>query len=312
MSTPASPVSEDEMEAWIARALREAFGHATPPTLRAAMMHAVIPGGARVRPRLVLAVAGACGGPWDEDVMRAAASVELMHCASLVHDDMPCFDDAAIRRGRPTVHALYGEAMALLAGDGLIVAAMGVLARGPRSRLWIDELVKASGAAHGLVAGQAWELESDVPLTEYHQAKTGALFEAACAMGALASEGDVEAFRRLGRRIGAVYQLADDMLDAKESSVAGKPTGQDERHGRPSVVRTLGLEQASALLDRRFTRMVQAVPACPGAKELRGMLRRGLGPVLQHARATPGRGDRPSHAGAAVALDRLQAVERVA
>src|SRR5215475_13888796 len=117
----------------IERALRQSMGRADvaacPPRLAAAMRHAVFPGGARIRPRLCLAVAHACGDDEPAVAYRAAASIELIHCASLVHDDLPCFDDADIRRGRPSVHKAFGERLAVLAGDGLIVLAFEALGR---------------------------------------------------------------------------------------------------------------------------------------------------------------------------------------
>lgn len=285
MNEPARLHAPDELEVWIERSLGLAFGPFTPIGLRDAMTYAVFPGGARVRPRLVRAVARACGGSADDDVMRAAAAVELLHCASLVHDDMPCFDDAATRRGRPTVHARYGDAMALLVGDGLIVASFATMAAGRRSTEWIGDLASAAGAGRGLVAGQAWELEPAAALDTYHEAKTGALFEAACSLGARAAGGEVEAFRALGRRVGAVYQIADDLFDVSPAAASvGKPIGQDDRHDRPNAVHRMGREAALRLLTERVDAMLGAVPPCPGARDLRRVLQAGLGPVVDAVR----------------------------
>ncbi|MEM1414049.1 MAG: polyprenyl synthetase family protein, partial [Myxococcota bacterium] len=155
-----------------------------PPRLRAALHHAVFPGGARVRPRLCLAVADACGGEPSELAVATGAALELLHCASLAHDDLPCFDDADLRRGRPSVHRAYGVSTAVLAGDALILKAFEVVAKAGhvaphRLPALMTLLAEAAGPARGLVAGQAWEAEPEVDVAKYHQAKTGALFVAA-------------------------------------------------------------------------------------------------------------------------------------
>src|SRR5215470_14101640 len=134
----------------IERALRTAIGRADavacPPKLAAAMRHAVFPGGARVRPRLCLAVAAACGDDDPDLSDAAAASIELLHCASLVHDDLPCFDDAITRRGRPSVHKAFGEPLAVLAGDALIVLAFQTMARAACSPRRLTKLIASVGA----------------------------------------------------------------------------------------------------------------------------------------------------------------------
>src|SRR5262249_18541176 len=159
--------------------------------LAAAIRHAVFPGGARVRPRLSLAVGRACGDPYRDISEAAAASIELLHCASLVHDDMPCFDDADVRPGRPSLPKAYGEPLALLAGDALIVLAFQSLSQmisaAPERVAGLLAIVSNSvGGPNGIVAGQAWECEPTVPLAAYHSAKTGSLFAAATTAGALA------------------------------------------------------------------------------------------------------------------------------
>ena len=184
-------------------------------------------------PQLVLAVAYACGDDQPGLTDAAAAAVEMMHCASLVHDDMPCFDDAPIRRGKPTVHAVYGEALALLTGDGLIVMAFDAIAHAAfqaprRLAALVSELARATGMPHGIVAGQAWESEQDVPLGPYHRAKTGALFLAAARMGALAAGADPMPWRTLGDKLGEAYQVADDLRDAVSTP---EGAGQARRTG---------------------------------------------------------------------------------
>ena len=188
------------------RALHQALaagGGAPPPQLGEALAYAVFPGGGRVRPRLCIEVARACGSV-SELAYAAACSVELLHCASLVHDDLPCFDEAAVRRGKPSVHRVYGEAMAVLVGDGLMVQSFATLARAVARRPDVGvypvlALLDAAGPRTGLVAGQAWELEKQVELAAYHRAKTASLFEAAAALGAIANGATATPFSRMAR-----------------------------------------------------------------------------------------------------------------
>ena len=267
----------------IEAAIDDALGHATagsvPPKLAAALHHAVKPGGARIRPTISLAVARACGDDRPRVSDAAAAAIELIHCASLVHDDMPCFDDAAIRRGKPSVHAKYGEALALLAGDSLIVLGFDVLGRvaadhPARAGRLVGEMARYTGMPHGICAGQGWESEEEIDLATYHRAKTGALFTAATRMGALAAGKDPEAWTELGARIGEAFQVADDLLDALEpEAVTGKPAGQDARLARPSAVGELGVPGAIRRLEDILSGAIASIPACPGEAMLAEMVR---------------------------------------
>jgi geranylgeranyl diphosphate synthase, type II len=246
-----------------------------PPLLTAAMRSAVFPGGARIRPRLCLAVARACGEDKPSLAVAAASSIELLHCASLVHDDLPCFDDASTRRGRPSIHKAFGERIAVLTGDALIVLAFQSLARaagGAHSRLGnlIMIISRAVGAPNGIAAGQAWECEPQIDLAPYQRAKTGALFGAATAAGASASGYDGAAWSELGERIGEAYQIADDIRDVVSSEQElGKPIGRDQALGRPNAVHRLGIGVAVERLDELVGSAIGAIPACPGAEELR-------------------------------------------
>lgn len=263
----------------IENALQKAVSGATadgcPPRLAAAIRHAVFPGGARVRPRLSLAVARSCSDQHRDISDAAAASIELLHCASLVHDDMPCFDDADVRRGKPTVHKAYGEPLALLAGDALIVLAFQSLAQlisvSPERVSGLLAIVANSvGGPRGIVAGQAWECEPTVPLAAYHSAKTGSLFAAATTAGALAAGGDPEEWRKLGSCLGEAFQVADDICDCTADPIArGKPSGRDKKLGRPNAVAELGLGGAVARLKSLLEEAVASVPPCPGMDELR-------------------------------------------
>ncbi|MEJ1159124.1 polyprenyl synthetase family protein [Prosthecomicrobium sp. N25] len=264
------------------RALRSALALSTeagcPPRLAEAMRYAVFPGGHRIRPRLALAVAWACGDDDPDAADAAAASIELLHCASLVHDDMPCFDDAATRRGRPSVHRAFGEPTALLVGDGLIVLAFELLAlqaAGKPRRLanLVRIVAGAVGAGGGIVGGQAWECEPFVPLGDYHRAKTGALFAGATMAGAAAAGAPADAWRSFGNLIGEAYQVADDIADfAATSEAIGKPVGRDAALGRPSAALELGLAGALARLDTLVADAAAAIPPCPGRTSLEALV----------------------------------------
>jgi geranylgeranyl diphosphate synthase type II len=225
-------------------------------------------------------VAQACAEDQPALVDAAAASIELLHCASLVHDDLPCFDDAATRRGKPSVHRAYGERLAVLAGDAMIVMAFESLARGcqgaPQRLPALLRIIGAAvGTAGGIVAGQAWECEPESSLAEYQQAKTGALFAAATMAGAAAAGViDAAAWSMLGERIGAAYQVADDILDvAGNAAEIGKPVGVDAALGRPSAVAQLGLAGAVASVKQLVAEAIASIPDCPGAEALRAVIR---------------------------------------
>ncbi len=258
-----------------------------PPRLAGALAHAVFPGGARVRPQLTLAVAIACGDDAPELANAAGAAIELIHCASLVHDDMPCFDAADLRRGRPTVHRAYSESLALLAGDALIVLGFETLARAgaaapARLAGLVGALARSTGMPGGICAGQGWESETEVDLSAYHRAKTGALFVAATTMGAQAAGREPGPWVELGARIGEAFQVADDLRDALLTEAElGKPVGQDAIHARPNAVAALGVSGAVAKLHDILGGAIAAIPSCPGEAALREIVR------LQAKRLTP-------------------------
>lgn len=250
----------------------------SPPQLAAALTYATFPGGARIRPRLCLAVAAACGDADPLFANAAATAIELLHCASLVHDDLPCFDDAATRRGKPSVHCAFGEPIAVLTGDALIVLAFDTLARGAghsphRLAGMIGIVAQAAGAPFGIVAGQAWESEAAPDIAAYHRAKTASLFSAATRAGAYAARAAHAPWSRLGELLGEAYQVADDIRDvvAKPAEL-GKPVGRDEALQRPSAARQLGIAGAVERLDGLVTDAMQSIPDVPGAGWLRGMI----------------------------------------
>jgi geranylgeranyl diphosphate synthase type II len=256
----------------------QALVDGAPPRLADALDVAVFPGGARIRPRLCLAVAAADRVDAPELVLAVACGLELLHCASLVHDDLPCFDDAATRRGLPSVQRGFGEATAVLVGDALLVAAFDTVAAAASaspSRIapLIGMLARASGSPSGLVAGQAWESEPHVVVDRYHRAKTASMFVAAAMAGAFAAGRDPGPWRSVGELLGRAYQVADDVLDAHgHVESAGKPVHQDSRLLRPSVVRELGTDGAVAYLRSLVARAAAAVPSCAGAEALRQLV----------------------------------------
>lgn len=262
----------------LTQAVDDAAAHDCPPRLAAAVRQAVFAGGARVRPQLCLAVACACG---DDDPAlsdAAAASVELLHCASLVHDDLPAFDNAATRRGAPSVHTQHGVPLAILAGDALIALAFEFVARqSARSPGRLAGVVMAIGAgvgmAGGIAAGQAWESEPRVRLRDYQRAKTGALFVAATQAGALAAGADPRPWRTLGVCLGEAYQVADDIRDVMASPAdLGKPCGQDALLGRPSAAAEFGLTAVVEHFHQLMGAAADAVPACAGGAKLRALV----------------------------------------
>ncbi|MEQ9505153.1 MAG: polyprenyl synthetase family protein [Hyphomonas sp.] len=250
-----------------------------PPMLGQAIRHAVFPGGARVRPKLCVAVTAACGeGRGMEAASGAAAALELMHCASLVHDDLPAFDGAAIRRGKPSVHSAFGEPLAVLAGDAMIVIAFETLLNQCRSApellpALMTILIEAVGSPRGIVAGQAWESEASIDLSAYHQAKTGALFVAASMSGAAAAGLDPAPWRALGERLGEAYQVADDLRDVLlDEAELGKPAGQDASLLRPNAVHNFGVAGAIARLKGLIADASDSIPDCAGAPMLRDIV----------------------------------------
>lgn len=255
-------------------AVDRAAGRGCPPKLAAAIQHAVFPGGARVRPRLAVAVAKACGDDYPALSDATASSIELLHCASLVHDDLPCFDDADTRRGLPSVHKAYGAPLAVLAGDALIVLAFEQLAMAaaevPSRLVALTRIIASSvGGPTGIVAGQGWESEPLAVLQDYHRAKTGSLFVAATCGGAIAAGADPAHWETLGDSLGEAYQVADDLRDLLlEAEALGKPQGQDDVHGRLNAATELGIPGAVNRLRQLVANAVSAIPDCPGAGAL--------------------------------------------
>jgi farnesyl diphosphate synthase len=241
----------------VERALERWVPLESPANLGIAMRYAVLDGGKRLRPLLVMAAAEAVAGD-GAAALRAAVAVELIHAYSLVHDDMPCMDNDVLRRGKPTVHVQFGEAQAMLAGDAMQALAFEVLTPDegmspPLMSTLVRLLARASGHA-GMAGGQAIDLASvgreldERSLRDMHRRKTGVLLQASVMMGAACGPADARALTALseyGAAVGLAFQVVDDVLDVtQDSEVLGKTAGKDVDQNKPTFVSLLGLEAA--------------------------------------------------------------------
>lgn len=230
-------------------------------TLREAMRYSVLAGGKRVRPVLTLAFCDALGEDWRK-ALPFACALELVHTYSLIHDDLPCMDDDDFRRGKPTCHKVYGETMAVLAGDALQPEAFQLIASAPdltdRQRLDAVLVLARACGGDGMVAGQVLDVEgkcgneSDVKLL--HSLKTGAMICAAAELGCIAAGNNTEMRSKAveyGRHIGLAFQVRDDMLDViADENEFGKPVGSDREEGKVTFVDLLGLEGCTAVVEQ--------------------------------------------------------------
>ena len=227
-----------------------------PRELLEAMRYAGLGGGKRIRPVLVLMCNEACGGQ-SAAALTAGCAVEMVHSYSLVHDDLPSMDNDELRRGRPTCHKVYGEALAILAGDALLTEAFGIIAKEIESaelvKSLVEELAQGAGAS-GMVAGQSADMTAerdggDAEMLSYiHSHKTGKLIRACCRMGALtagATKKELEALSAYGEAVGMAFQIIDDLLDLSGNvEVLGKNVGQDDRSGKLTYPSLLGSQAA--------------------------------------------------------------------
>ena len=246
-----------EREQRLEQVLERALPGDDGTTLHRAMRYAALGGGKRIRPLLAYA-AGEVAAADPAIVDAAAAAVELIHAYSLVHDDLPCMDDDTLRRGRPTCHVAFGDAMALLAGDALQALAFAVLAEAPlRDGGQACALLAAAAGARGMAGGQALDLEAvgqsvDLAgLETMHRMKTGALIRAAVRIGASCgralSAAENEALDRYAGAAGLAFQIVDDVLDVEGSAATlGKTAGKDAVQAKPTFVSLLGLAAAKA------------------------------------------------------------------
>ena len=277
----------EERLAQVEQSLKHGIDAHAPAQLGEAMRYAVLDGGKRLRPLLVLAAAQAVGvdleaatvsdQPSALAALKAACAVELIHAYSLVHDDMPCMDNDVLRRGKPTVHVKYGEAQALLAGDALQALAFEFLTPQDGSTelsvqaVQVGLLARASGY-EGMAGGQAIDLASvGLPLTEaqlrqMHKLKTGALLRCSVQLGAVCagkpSSTVADALTRYAEALGLAFQVVDDILDVtSDSATLGKTAGKDAAADKPTYISLLGLAQAQQLVEKLYADSLAALDA---------------------------------------------------
>ncbi len=289
--TAAAPFSEWRSQ--IERALELAVpAETTPPeSIHKAMRYSLFAGGKRMRPLLAMAAANATGEA--PGVEHAACALELVHTYSLIHDDLPALDNDDLRRGRPTCHKVFGEAMAILAGDALLTLAFEVLAKleSDRRAELVYELATASGTVGGMIGGQVHDLEGEHQpasheiLERIHRAKTGALLRASVRIGAIyagANKHQLEALSRYGEHVGLAFQIVDDLLDIEETSeVLGKTAGKDADQHKITFPAVYGIERSHQMAEEQR----QAAHACLAAFDHRADPLRNLADRVVNRRA---------------------------
>ena len=265
-----------------------------PQHLHEAMRYSLFAGGKRIRPILCMTAARAV----EERVYGledAACTLELIHTYSLIHDDLPALDNDDLRRGRPTCHKVFGEAMAILTGDALLTLAFQVLARldmSAETRVALaDELATASGTVRGMIGGQVHDIEGEGQppspelLDSIHRAKTGALLRASVRMGAIcggAAPDQYDALSRYGEHVGLAFQIIDDVLDVEQPSEAlGKTAGKDAEQGKITFPAVYGLDQSKRMADAELER----AHACLDAFGRRGFWLHELADLVVHRTA---------------------------
>ena len=247
-----------------------------PQILRQAMEYSLYAGGKRLRPVLTLATAEACGGQLSA-AMAPAAALEMIHTYSLIHDDLPAMDDDDLRRGKPTCHKVFGDGMAILAGDALLTHAFSAVAQAENLDAQqvvalVRELAGAAGPL-GMVAGQALdisvtEIKDPTLLNRIHRCKTGALFSAAVRCGAITARASnlvLDGLTKYADALGFAYQVVDDILDVtKTSAQLGKNPGSDAKQGKVTFVTLYGLDEARSMVHAETQRAVTALTELPG------------------------------------------------
>lgn len=252
-------------------ALSRVWVEGTPSKLREAGSYSLGAGGKRLRPRLAMATCEAVSGSW-EAAMPVACALEMIHTYSLIHDDLPAMDNDDFRRGKPTNHKVFGEGMAILAGDALLTDAFALIATAPLPATIVVSLVKelaiAAGGS-GMVGGQVLDViatgakQTEPQLVDIHRRKTGALFVAAIVGGALAGGADsktCEMLRSFGFSVGLAFQIMDDVLDVTaDLQTLGKPPGSDAAAGKTTYVDLLGLSGAKERAHLELQRGLQSI-----------------------------------------------------
>lgn len=246
---------------------------APPVIIHRAMRYSLMAGGKRIRPLLCLEAARAVGGDAGE-AAHPACALEMVHTYSLIHDDLPALDDDDLRRGRPTCHKVFGDAIAILAGDALLTLAFQVLAQTPgasakvQSRL-VEELALAGGTVGGMIGGQVFDLEGEhqkptaALLDSIHRAKTGALLRGSVRMGAIfagANDTELDALSRFGEHVGLAFQIVDDILDVEQSSEQlGKTAGKDAAQEKITFPAVYGLDASKRMAEEEKAKAYDAL-----------------------------------------------------
>src|SRR3954466_5627356 len=258
-----------------------------PAKLIESIRYSIMAGGKRLRPTLVLESARACaGGTAPPAALAAACAIELIHTFSLVHDDLPAMDNDDLRRGKPTNHKVFGEAMAILAGDAMVALAFSHLATQAPEDLTaalVKELAKATGPS-GMIGGQVLDMEGEKrtlsmdELKNLHSRKTGALITAACRLGAISAKASmqlVEAVSGFGQHLGLAFQIVDDLLDVTASAEQlGKSTGKNQRKGKNTYPALMGIDRSRAEAKKQFEQALKALePLGNRADGLRALAR---------------------------------------
>jgi geranylgeranyl diphosphate synthase type II len=269
----------NEKRAMIEEALKEIFPEPEGPAadIIRAMSYSIFAGGKRLRPILCMAGAEAVGGK-AQDVLPVACAIELIHTYSLIHDDLPVMDDDDMRRGKPTSHKVFGEAVALLAGDGLLTKAFHVMTHAdfqnsvkPSALLPVIGLIAKAAGYEGMVGGQVVDIQSegkevDPHILEFiHTHKTAALIAASVASGAILVGGEehqVKALTSYGQNIGLAFQVSDDILDIEgDSQELGKDVGSDERQGKSTYPTLLGLKRSKEIQRELVEQAIESLQA---------------------------------------------------
>jgi geranylgeranyl diphosphate synthase type II len=258
-----------------------------PPRLKESIAYSITAGGKRLRPALVLESAVACGArPDDPTALAAAVAIELIHTFSLVHDDLPAMDDDDLRRGQPTNHKVFGQALAILAGDAMTTLAFETLATDARPELvplLVKELAHAAGPA-GMIGGQVLDIEGEHQqltldqLQKIHRLKTGALLTAACRLGAIAATSAaprLTALTTYGTHLGLAFQITDDILDVTATpQQLGKATNKDHASGKNTYPQLLGLDASRTQAQSQIASALAALsPFDSAADGLRAIAR---------------------------------------
>lgn len=252
---------------------------AWPSTIHKAIRHSLFAGGKRLRPILCLAAAETVGGE-SGPALAPACGLEMIHTYSLIHDDLPALDNDALRRGVPTCHVVFGEAIAILAGDALLTHGLGALARYPEEEIYaapkvkvVNAVVEAIGTS-GMIGGQVADLEaeketrpSEELVEKIHESKTGRLIRASLAVGGLlsfAEEEDLERLDLYGRAVGLAFQIKDDLLDIEsDAATLGKTSGKDAAAGKATFPSVWGVERSREILRRTIEEAVAAARSLP-------------------------------------------------